>query len=40
MDEEDQLGYIYGQLLEMGEDPDVILQEFGITEKDEDEDEV
>ena len=32
MDEEDQLGYIYGQLLEMGEDPDATLYEFGVTE--------
>ena len=32
MDEEDTPGYVYGQLLEMGEDPDEILQKFGITE--------
>ena len=34
MDEEDKLGYIYGQLLEMGENPDEILREFGVTEED------
>lgn len=33
MDEPDQLGYIYGRLLEGNEDPDEILAEFGITEK-------
>ncbi len=33
MDEEDKLGYMYGQLLEMGEDPDEILHEFGVTEE-------
>ena len=33
MDEEDQLGYIYGQLLEMGENPDEILHAFGVTEE-------
>lgn len=33
MDEEDKLGYIYGQLLEAGQDPDEILQEFGVTEE-------
>ena len=32
MDEGDKLGYIYGQLLEMGKDPDEILQGFGVTE--------
>lgn len=32
MDFEDALGYIYGQLLESGEDPDVILKDFGVTE--------
>lgn len=34
MDEEDKLGYIYGQLLEMGENPDEILHKFGVTEED------
>lgn len=33
MDEEDKLGYIYGQLLELGEDPDEVLHEFGVTEE-------
>ena len=33
MDEEGQLSYIYGQLLEMGKDPDEVLQQFGITEE-------
>ncbi len=37
MDEEDKLGYIYGQLLEAGQDPDEILQEFGVTEEGDDE---
>ena len=32
MDDEDKLGYVYGQLLEQGEDPDEILREFGVTE--------
>lgn len=33
MDEEGQLGYIYGQLFEMGKDPDKVLQKFGVTEE-------
>ncbi len=37
MDEEEALGYVYGMLLEMGEDPDVVLREFGVTEENEDE---
>lgn len=32
MDFDDALGFVYGQLLEQGEDPDLILQEFGVTE--------
>lgn len=32
MDEEEKLSYIYGQSLEMGEDPDEVLHEFGVTE--------
>lgn len=33
MEEPDKIGYIYGSLLEQGDDPDVILQEFGVTEE-------
>ena len=32
MDFEDALGFVYGQLLEEGEDPMLILHEFGVTE--------
>ncbi len=32
MDPEDRLGYVYGRLLEIGEDPDQILIESGIIE--------
>jgi hypothetical protein len=32
MDFDDALGFIYGQLMEIGEDPDTVLQEFGVTE--------
>lgn len=32
MDFEDALGFVYGQLLETGEDPAVVLHEFGVTE--------
>lgn len=32
--EGEQLGYVYGRLLEQGEDPDVIMKEFGVTEAD------
>ncbi len=37
MDEEEALGYVYGMLIEMGEDPDVVLREFGVTEEGDDE---
>jgi len=33
MDMFDRLGYVYGTLLSMDEDPDVILAEFGVTER-------
>lgn len=32
MDEEDKLNYVYGALLEAGENPDMILHEFGVIE--------
>lgn len=32
MDAQDMLGTVYGQLLVMGEDPDEILEAFGVTE--------
>ena len=32
-DEEDVVGFLYGQLLEAGEDPDEILVRYGITEE-------
>ncbi len=32
MDEQDALGFVYGQLLELGEDPDEVLEQHGITE--------
>ena len=32
MDEEETIGYLYGLLLGMGEDPDVVLKDFGVTE--------
>ena len=31
-DQEDLLGFLYGQLLEAGEDPDEVLERYGITE--------
>ena len=33
-DEAEQIGYVYGLLLGLGEDPDEVLQEFGVTEGD------
>jgi len=33
-DEEERLSYVYGRLLELGENPDEILQEFGVIEGD------
>lgn len=33
MDEEDKINFVYGQLLEAGEDPEAILEEFGVTER-------
>lgn len=33
MDEDDAIGYVYGMLLEAGEDPDTILKDFGVTEE-------
>ena len=32
MDFDDALGFVYGQLLEVGEDPLLVLHEFGVTE--------
>lgn len=32
--ESEQIGYVYGLLLGLGEDPDEVLQEFGVTEGD------
>ncbi len=32
MDAQDMLGNVYGQLLVIGEDPDKILEAFGVTE--------
>ncbi|HET8690317.1 MAG TPA: hypothetical protein VFL81_02680 [Candidatus Saccharimonadales bacterium] len=37
MDFDDRLGAVYGQLLELGEDPDAVLTEAGVLE---DEDEI
>lgn len=31
-DEDDVVGFLYGQLLDIGEDPDEVLQRYGITE--------
>lgn len=36
MDFQDALGFVYGQLLEQGEDPEAILGEFGVIERGED----
>lgn len=33
LDEEEKIAYLYGRLLDMGEDPDEILEQFGITER-------
>lgn len=33
MDEDEAVGYVYGMLLEMGEDPDTILKDFGVIEE-------
>lgn len=33
-DEDDIMGFLYGQLLEIGEDPDDVLAQYGITEPD------
>lgn len=32
LDEQDVNGFLYGQLLEIGEDPDDIFERYGITE--------
>lgn len=34
---EDIINYVYGRLLELGEDPDVILKECGVTEEEDSE---
>lgn len=31
--DDERLGYVYGRLLEMGEDPDTVLRQCGITEE-------
>lgn len=33
MDAEDLIGAVYGQLLEIGEDADEVLQKYGVTER-------
>ena len=33
-DEEERIEYVYGRLLEQGEDPDKVLEQAGVTEKD------
>ena len=33
-DEDDIVGFLYGQLLEIGEDPDDVLAQYSITEPD------
>lgn len=35
LDEEGKIAYLYGRLLDMGEDPDEILERFGVTESEE-----
>lgn len=37
---EDRIGAVYGMLLEVGEDPDVVLGEAGIMEEEDNENEV
>ena len=37
LDFEEALGFVYGQLLETGNDPDEVLYEFGVIEREEDE---
>ena len=32
-DEGERIGYVYGRLLELGEDPEVILRDSGVTER-------
>lgn len=39
-DLEDRIGAVYGMLLELGEDPDIVLTEAGVLEKEENDDEV
>ena len=34
-DEEDEINFLYGQLLEIGEDPDEVFARYGITESEE-----
>ncbi len=33
-DESERIGYVYGRLLDVGEAPDLVLKEFGVTEED------
>ena len=35
LDEEETINYLYGRLLDMGEDPDETLERFGVTESEE-----
>lgn len=39
-DLEERVGAVYGMLLELGEDPDQILEDVGVLEKKDEEDEV
>ncbi len=36
-DEEDEISFLYGQLLEIGEDSDEVLIQYGVIERNEDE---
>lgn len=35
LDEEDEISFLYGQLLEVGEDPDEVLTTYGVIEREE-----
>jgi hypothetical protein len=37
LDEDEALNYVWGMLLEVGEDPEVVLKEYGVIEEGEDE---
>ena len=36
-DEDERVGYVYGRLLDIGEDPDDLFEQYGVTERDDDE---